>query len=428
MTDQDRMTLPRGVIRPLRAAAVTVVCFLVLAGGWSATARIATTVRVPGSLQAPQTGHPVQHVEGGRIEDLPIARHGSVRAGDLLVRFDTGREEVQLSALLTQIAVADAEARLIAQLLSLPPQAPLPTGFGDNDPPEVVERLRQGHGLMQAQLQAQDQIADGARARQSIAQDEVTMLAQRLAIAEGRFDRLAHLSQTGVLRRAEAENLEDRVLVLRSQMLEAQSELRELMDSTDRATRERDVILGRYTTGLAEERSQTLRARPDLVQRADQLRARIAQASLVAPFDGVVDNLLITAPGAVAAPGQVLAVLTRQIEQPTITARIPLHVIDQVRPGMTGQLTLAGVPMRDAPDLSATLVAISQEAEKGPDGTPTHYVARAELLGDGAANLSELRIAADMPVSLALEGRHITFFEFLFAPISAMFDDAFQDA
>ena len=122
-----------------------------------------------------------------------------------------------------------------------------------------------------------------------------------------------------------------------------------------------------------------------------------------------------------------------RMDVPAITLQVPLQAIDQIYPGMRGQLTLTGLPMRSAPDLEVTLSAVSQEAEKGEDGLPLYFVARAELsredLEVARAEMGEqLRLSPDMPVSVALEGRHITFFEFLFTPITSMFQDAFQDA
>ena len=82
--------------------------------------------------------------------------------------------------------------------------------------------------------------------------------------------------------------------------------------------------------------------------------------------------------------------------------------------------------------LGITLTSLAPEAQKDQDGLPIHYLALAAIdqsdLKKARKIMGErLRLAADMPVSVALAGRNTTMANYLFDGFANIFSDALQD-
>lgn len=106
------------------------------------------------------------------------------------------------------------------------------------------------------------------------------------------------------------------------------------------AISEEEVSAARYEQSTAEAKLAVARAKVQEQEvRVGQLRQQVAEASLRAPFDGVVAGRFVH-PGALARAGQALIHLLRQ-GQPQVRFAIPAEELRSVSVGQTVEVTVA---------------------------------------------------------------------------------------
>ncbi len=132
------------------------------------------------------------------------------------------------------------------------------------------------------------------------------------------------------------------------------------------------------------------------------------------------------------ARGTTLVSIAQDLTKPVVQLLIPTQAIDQVAIGMVGKLTIPSILQRNLPQIRITLISISPDAVKDSEGKPTGYRAHASIekedLNTAIESLNgNLHLATDMPVMASLEGRKVTFSQYLIGPFFKIFDGAFQD-
>ena len=133
-----------------------------------------------------------------------------------------------------------------------------------------------------------------------------------------------------------------------------------------------------------------------------------------------------------APRGTTLLTLSQTLKDPSVSFTIPTQAIDQVRVGMEGSLTIPALPQRNLPKVRLRLTAVSPDAKRDQDGNVLGYAAKAQIFSEDMAKIvaamdGDLHLATDMPVSVALEGRTVTFAQYLFAPFMTIFEGSLQD-
>src|SRR6218665_3687016 len=90
---------PRVIVSGILAA------FLVFGvGGWAVQAKLAGAVIAQGQLVVPDQVKTIQHRDGGIVADIPVANGDTVKAGDVLLRFDETQTRVELTIIRSQLA------------------------------------------------------------------------------------------------------------------------------------------------------------------------------------------------------------------------------------------------------------------------------------------------------------------------------------
>ena len=99
---------------------------------------------------------------------------------------------------------------------------------------------------------------------------------------------------------------------------------------------------------------------------------------------------------------------------------------------MSGQLTLAALPQRSHPRVTATITSMSPKARRDADGRVLGYDGVAEINPeDHTALLAQLgegiSLTADMPVTVVFTGRDTTFGAYIMGPFWSFLQKAMQD-
>lgn len=429
MDVQDNNTaLPRSITRPLLLATIALCLALFGLGTWAAVAPLATTIRANGTIASAAPSYDVQHPFGGHIARVNVEAQSVVSAGQVMFELDVSVQAKNLALVDGHIAGLRAENGIIRKAL----------GLSRREEKEVVPSvaLQARYDGMQLQLEteieATEATADAARMRANSIKAGISILEQRVSALEHRSGQMTALVQKGVLAKAQTEGQTDLLLTVQSQINTQMSDLIQLQDQARQADRNVRTLRTKHRVQLLNQLKANAERLPQLERQAVNLRSEIDSAVVRSPVDGVVVLLGFDTERMYAPRGTTLLTLAQPLRDPSVNFTIPPQAIDQVRVGMEGALTIPALPQRNLPKVRIRLDAIAPDAKRDRDGNVLGYSAKAQIYPEDmvkiiAAMDGDLHLATDMPVSVALEGRTVTFAQYLFAPFMTIFKGSLQD-
>jgi HlyD family type I secretion membrane fusion protein len=419
--------LKQNVIRPFRLAAMAVAVFLILILIWATTAKLATTIHVSGTLVSSSPRYELQHPYGGKIEAVLAEQHDELIKGQPLFELNVVLQKQSLIQVEMLIQHIETETEIIEHVLKSGLKTTLDGTTSDAHMYYSVRLSRHEADLLnihRSALSLEKQI--------ETREASLLLLNNRRNITQERLEHISSLASKGVATKAQSEDHADKLMNLSSQLNEARGDLTALHDQL-RQTR---MKANHYEAELRLEFQKKLLANsqrlPDLRRQSLGLKDEISNAFIKSPISGSILELNFTTNQMQIPKGATLAIISRQLEHPMVHVTIPPQTIDQVNTGMQGVLTMSSLPQRNMSRISAEIIAISPDVFTDPSGIPLGYKAVAKINDTELQTALEgfdinMHLASSMPVAIALEGRKVTFSQYLVAPFFKIFQGAMQD-
>lgn len=423
-------TMPTEITRPLRLAfislSIAISCLMI----WAVFAPLSTTIRATGTLVSTKPSYDIQHSFGGRIQQVFVKAQSKVEKGQVLFELDVAIQVKSLNEIKAQITNVEVENAVIDHILAA---ANADTVVKESPPNDLINaRYYEQRRQLKLDISAELQTANANRMRAKSIEGGINILIKRRRVRSERSINLNALVQKGLLSKAQEELQSDQVLSLEGEINEQEEELLSVQNQADQAFLNAQKLKTKFRLSLLSKQFENTKLLPNLRRQSLALEDEIASAVIRSPVSGTVVFLGYDTNQMYAAKGTTLVTLSQALDQPIVQMLIPTQTIDQVRVGMTGTLTVTSLPQRNLSKIRVRLKSISPDAAKDNDGNPTGYPAQATIVGDdlqqAVADLQgDLHLIADMPVSVALEGRKTTFSQYLVAPFFTMFEGAIQD-
>ncbi|CUH50612.1 type I secretion membrane fusion protein, HlyD family [Shimia marina] len=424
--------LPSQVIRPLRRGAWAV--FLALGGFclWAGFAPLATSIPTTGHLNAARPSYDVQHPYGGKIAQIHVTAHDVVAAGQLLLQLDVSRETAEAQALRETLSPLEEERAVLraAMVGALP--AKDATAAVTNPAALALRRLQTMKATMELRAEMSTALAQELKDRAERLQKSRQHRQAQHHSMQARYERYAALQAQGAFRAADTDALAEDILELEADLQREDAELAGLVSQAAQAKLQIAQDQLAFRQQVLDRLAYLEEAIPKLRLQLLRLEAQIAQADILAPDDGVISALNYDTDAMVIARGDTVLSLARPSGQHQVSFVANPQVIDQLRVGMTGQLTVTALSQRSHPKVAVTIKTLSPEARRDRDGAILGYDGMAEIdVQDHARLLSalgeETSLTSDMPVGLVFTGRTITFGAYLLGPFTDFLTKAMQD-
>lgn len=429
-----RVLLPETSVRNLLVGGTAILA--VGFGGmtaWAAFAPLHSAVSAAGVL-VPETGRKnVKHSEGGVISEMMVREGDTVKAGQVLMRFDTTEAATRLEMLTaTWLETIAMLARLDGELFEKP---------AIEWPQELTAR---GDSAAVVKLMGNQQKLFDVRRQQLSAEEGV--LRERIATLEEDSKNLAeqrrHLAEELKLSNEDVkinQGLLDRGNTTRTRLVEAQKE--------NARIRGRDAEL---ESRIAQNKQQALEAKADIVKRrndfrekvlvdlekargetaklAEQMRDaanRLANRDVKAPDAGIVVMHGHPTTGvALAANEPILDVVP---DDQTLLAEVHVQPKDikSVMPDLPVKVQLTAYDSRVLGTLDGTVEYVSADRLTDQQTRQDYFLSRIRLKDGGAHTVHNLAIRAGMPVEarILLAGR--TPLDYIVQPLSQSYLKAF---
>lgn len=426
-----------------RAISGLIVLVFLVAILWASVGRIDIITVAQGKIIPSGSTKTLQPLESGIVRAIHVKDGQAVKAGDVLIELDSTVSVAERTRTEADLVAARLDVSRLRALLSDGPDP-----VAQFEPPreadpalvaaqrhllasEIAERRAKTAAVDNQKLQKEKEVATLAA---SIAKIEAMLpiLRQRFEIRRALMEkdlgsRLLFLQEQGELVGAENE-----LLIQKSRHAEAVAALGAI-------TATRDQVEAEFRRKTADELSKAEQRVAALSQDLVKTTQRTRERSLVAPIDGVVQQLAVHTIGGIVTPAQPLLVLVPTASRLEIMAMIPNQDIGFVEVGQrvaikvrtfdfTKYGLLEGVvesvstdaikpdPTRDLPDGRSPDAMMSGTAGAMQDPV---YAARISLdrsqirVGDKVVNL-----APGMAVTVEIMTGERTIISYLLSPLS----------
>jgi HlyD family secretion protein len=404
-------------------------------GLWSVKTNIAGAVVVSGVIEVEANRQVVQHPDGGVIAEMLVDEGDFVEAGDILVRFDTGFLQLDLSVVTEQLnEIMAHKARLVAErdgaVTLLFDQSLLATG----DDPTIVELMggqinlfmarketltREEALLSQKGLQVAEQII-GVEAQLEAMVRQHSFISEELAneellLAKG----LSQVTAVRALQREDARmdgveaGMNATIAERKGRVAEIEIEGLRL-----RAKRREDAITTLRNIQFSEiELRATQRS---LQEQLDRMNVR-------APSSGIVYDKQFHALQSVVRGAEPIMYVIPQDASLVIMSKIPTIHIDQIYIGQAVNLHYSAFDTRTAPVIMGTVTNVSPDIFVDDVTGSVYYSAVITPNKTEVEKVDALGLRPGMPAEVFFKTYDRTPIEYLVKPLTDYLNSAFRE-
>ena len=436
MTDlatQDYMAEVARRVRPAGAARLlllVIICCFVALVAWAHLTALDQVTRGQGKVIPSGELQVVQNLEGGIISEILVQEGERVRAGQVILRLDRTVFTGDFNRLRQRYYAAQARiARLTGESALVRPAFPAETRDGA---PEMVARqsalfearwtqLQAELSVLQSRLLQRQQALAEARLNAANAERAVAVAHREFGLVEGIVKRglepEMHLieSEKGLVA---AESERD---IARLSLLRHQSALEEVKLEIA-ATRSR--FQARSSEELAEARQEYT----EVVEALPAHRDKLERTAILAPTDGIVNQVLVSTIGGVAQPGQPLIEIVPDDDRLLAEVAIEPSRIGFVYVGQPARVKLTAYDFTTYGSLKAQVTHISPDAIEDERGN-ARYLAHVRVVENDLTDEDgdPLPILPGMVAEVDILTGKRTILQYLLHPLAALKDDALRD-
>ena len=433
----------RNPMRSVRRLELAGYALLVLlfggAGVWASTTHIAGAVIAPGTVVVRSNVKKVQHPTGGVVAEIDVHDGDQVKAGQVVIRLDStvaratfGVVQVQLDELRARLARLMAE-RDDADQVTFPPD--LSAREGD---PQIAGTLAGERKLFESRRlaktgqrsQLQERVAQsnqeirGLEAQQDAKEQEISLIDTELKGVNELWDRnLVAITRLMQLRRDRARLSGERgqyiAEIARAKGKTSETELQIIQLDKD------------FTTDVLKDLREAQGKIAELTERSVAAQDQLKRVDIVAPQDGVVDQLAVHTVGGVIGNGEVLMQIVPRNDELIVEAKVEPRDIDQVKLGSDAAVRIQAGEGRVNPDLIGKVILVSADLshDKPAAGTPEHsyYMIRVSLPPGELARLDGLKLLPGMQAEVFVQTYARTPLQYIIKPLSDQMARVFRE-
>lgn len=362
----------------------SVALFVVIAIAWAAYFEIEEVARGDGRVITQSQVQVITNLEGGIIAEILVREGDIVKKGDPLIRIDPTRfeaayKEGEQSALALKARIA----RLIAEAQRGAFSMPAEVRKGS---PTQAERESSLYRARQAELTTKNQVL-----RQQLAQRESELkelssraerLAEQLVLVEREVTITAPLVKRGVVSEVELLRLERDQSRTRTELEQARLAIPRTQSAIEEA---RSKLADADATFRAQAAGELAQAQGDLGKLSEQIPAledRATRTIVRAPMDGIVKTIPNRTIGGVVQPGSPMIEIVPQEDSLLVEARLRPADIAFVRVGQRAIVKVTAYDYSIFGGLEGKIEHVSADSTVPQQGEP-FYVAHVRTASNG---------------------------------------------
>ena len=349
-----------------RAIGGAIILFLLMALAWAIFGQVDIVATASGRVIPTGRSKVIQPLEGGIVRAIHVQNGDAVKAGDVLIELDPTESDADRNRLAGEVMQSRLEAARLEALLS-----------GNRDPQDAftapaeadagqIALNRQLIGSAVAEYSAKLAELDRQVARERANRDAVManiekveavlpLLREQLEMRRTLFERNVGSKLSYLDAEERAVEMERELSVQQSRAKEAESAAAAALEARHKAEAEQR---SGWLSALAEAHAKVAALTQDLVK-ADQHRR---EQALVAPIDGVVQQLTVHTVGGVVRPADTLLVLVPTDSPLEVEAAIASADIGFVHAGQEAKVKVDSFPFTRYELINGRLLTVSPDS------------------------------------------------------------------
>lgn len=156
-------------------------------------------------------------------------------------------------------------------------------------------------------------------------------------------------------------------------------------------------------------------------------RHELDNTEIRSPINGTVLDVKVSTIGGVIQPGEHLMDIVAAGQPLQIDARIPVHAIDKMAPGLMVDVLFPALNHALLPSVPARVLTVSADRLIDEATQQPYYLAEVQVSREGVRLLGDYKIKAGMPASVTIKTGERTFLSYLFKPLLARLELAFKE-
>jgi len=390
---------------------------------WIALAPMESAVLAKGHIRAMEDSKPIQHLHGGKIASIDARSGAPVVRGDILLQLDISEQQSALKAnlrdyLMTLLAMEIAQTHinkleqlefsekvlLLAkrlqktQLLSLRQQSFTETIKRKNHQLALLDNRQHQLRLTIKAQQIENKARQGRLALLRKQYSSIESLAEKNYVSEIQFD---EISQQLTDARSEIESS-------RQTIAASEAELQQI-------PLQQSLITSELRQEANLENNQAMQRIISIEDNINQLKNRIANATIRASHDGVITHLKRKNPGETVIPGEEIMRLLPNKEELLIEARVRPTDIELIWLGQTARIRLSAFNARATPLLKGTVHWVSADRHQDTEGY--YFIAELRVDKNQLESIPQLHLSSGMPAEAILITDKRTIADYFLEPL-----------
>ncbi len=370
---------PSPLGRLLAAFIVTLVVSLVL---WATFGHVDTVAVASGRIVPGGSVKVVQSLEMGVVRGIDVRDGDQVHAGDVLLRLDDTATAADVDRLRRELADARLEAARLRALVRRrteiePPAAPASMAALEEQRRLLAEvYAEQGAALLRLRQRQRE-----TRAAAAVVEVQSARLAATLPLLEERTAALRTLADARVAARSDYLALAQELVEMQHERRAMRGRREELRAAGDALQAEQENLRAGYARVAREQAVAASRRVQALENELRKAERRHELRVLRAPVDGTVQQLAVTAAGAVVTPAEPLLTVVPNDVALEVEARISNRDAGFVQVGQVVEIKVDSFPFTRYGLLRGRVEQVAADAVPGADGSLT-FPARISLDSD----------------------------------------------
>jgi len=421
---------------PIIAGCTIIVVLIIGLGVWASVTSIDGAVSAPGFVTVENNRKSIRAYDSGIVREILVREGDSVKANQVLIRFDRTGPRAQLAVLQNQydlaiIRRARYEAEL-ENLSSMPVPAELKSRLGDpavarlvGDEQEVFRSrlliFQTKAGVLRQRIEQMSRRARGIDAQLDSQREQSRLVEQEL---EG----LTDLYKRGYAPRTRVLALQRNAASLKGNAGEQEAAIASTQAQIGEATSQLAELRGERL-GEAAEAIQVAEAKvADVLPRLDAARASDAQTEVRSPVDGYVLNLTQFTEGGVVKGGELMLDVVPVNVAMVVEVKIKPQYVNSIRPGQAAKIQLSGYSSRVVKKIPGIVRVVAAdrtvEEKSGQSFFNVEITVKPEDVVKAGSNV---KLYPGMPATAHIVTGERTIMEYLIGPMRDAFAAAMKE-
>ena len=420
---------------PVLAGMATILIGFGAFGGWASVAPLNSAVIAQGVVEVSSSKKRIQHLEGGIVAQILVKDGDRVEAGDILIRLDATRAQVQVEIIQGQLDAARAlEARLSAErdrkdTLTFP--GDLEARRAD---PKIAEILSGQEKVFAARRQALSGQIDILRRRVAQSKEQISGLQGQVDaykrqknLIDDELHGTQELFEKGYAAKTRLLALKREGSRLEGERDERIGEIARLKQSIGETELQIIQLENNMQEDVAKQIRDTQTSIFDYQERRAAAKDQLNRVEVRAPQSGTVVGLNVHTEGAVLQPAQTIMEIVPDADSLIINARMQTTDINNVAVGLTADVHFSAFKRYTTPVLTGTVSMVSADRIVDERTLVPYYTVLITVPENELKKLGKLTVVPGMPAEAYITDGERTAINYMISPLLDIIKKSFHE-